>query len=510
MSSHAQQLAASVDGEQLRGRGNLAFRKGFAARTKSLFESFGAPLAGMSDYSFTEVLTALSAFPDYSLSNQILVALQAPHSSSLCSPERWTVLGRRLVRNARPVHIWAPADTRTSEERSASGFVRPTLERAEDIACSLGLRATPSGDFLFDAESISRNPLWGSLQTWKAVRAVRITDGGDHIAIRLILPGSRVLDQRVRTMVGLVKSIMQAGNTPNDETITEYLDRGTVSNGQDGSRPGRSFIHKFRLVPVYDVAETDGPALPEVPSIDFAQALQDLARHLNTQNIEVIIGSARGTYVTGENEAIHIDQKLDPSERFSALLQASADLLIGRHAQSHNRTLLTAERDAIKFVLSMHFGHPCSCPELGRGLAPDVEPHASAEVVKARLIGIHDVAKHIILGARPGYENALVKALADSQQRANDIPKKAAPSTETDAVTVQPSVSGAQQLVAPKSKSPRTKRENTLAAKPAQITPEQPSIAAARVAIAQAVDNFDPFAADLPAVSDEADFNPFA
>lgn len=509
MSSHAQQLAALVDGDPLKERSNLAFRKDFASQTKSLFESFGAPLAGLSDAPFADVLSTMAAFPTYSLGNQTLIALQSPRSSTLSSAERWADLGRRLVRNAQPVHIWAPADSRTNSERSVSGFARPTLEKAEQIAFSLGLRATTGGEFLFDAHAISQHPLWGSLQTWRNVRAVRIADGGDHIAIRLITRDGRALDRRARTMVGLVKSLMQSGSSPNDETITEYLTRGTVTAEAQGSKRARDFFQKFKMVPVYDVAETDGPDLPEVPQVDLAQALADLRVYLEAQRIGVIVSaSSHAVHASGDTASIYIEEKLDVAAQLQSLLHASADVLSQRQADAQNRELLKSERDAIKYVLSMHFDLPCSAPELGRGLAPDVEPHAAAEVVKARLVSVHDIAKQIVLGARPGYENSLLKALSTSKQKSSEIAPVTPPEPEAIKAAPTPALPPAKQIIAPKPKVVRAKRgrakEATSPIEPALV---EPKIDALKTVAASAPEEFNPFA---PAVSDETDFNPFA
>jgi hypothetical protein len=491
MPNDARLLAAMVDAPEPQERGNFAFRKDFASQTKALFESFGAPLAGMSDAPFADMLRVMASFPSYSLGNQSLIALQSPGAQSVSSAERWAALGRRVVRNPAAIHIWAPAKTRDTAP-SSNGYARPSLAQAEKIAASLGLRATQGDEFLFDAKAVGDNALWGGSQNWRSVRAVRITDGGDHIAVKLITGDGRALDRRARTMVGLVKSLMQAGSSPNDETIAAYLSR---LEGSRGIAPrSRDFFQKFTLVPVYDVSETDGSALPELPAIDRAASLQNLIAYLATQKIEVIVGDhAFKQHASGEGAEIYLNERAEKDTQLAHLTDAAADIISERRALVQGRELLKVERDAVKFVLDSHFGFSTIIPELGRGLAPNVEPHSCAEVVKARLSSVHDIAKELILAANPGYENPLLKALTQAR----------APAPQPEAIE-QPaaSVEAPKPAVAKKLETP----------KPKKASPEG-SVAVAIDAVPtitnNAPENFNPFAEN--AVKDEgADFNPFA
>jgi hypothetical protein len=490
MPNDARRLAAMVDAPEPQERGNFPFRKDFASQTKALFESFGAPLAGMSDAPFADMLRVMASFPSYSLGNQSLIALHAPGARSVSSAERWAALGRRVVRNPAAIHIWAPAKTRDTTP-SSNGYARPTLVQAEKIAISLGLRASQGDEFLFDTHVVSENALWGGSQTWRSVRAVRITDGGDHIAVKLITRDGRALDRRARTMVGLVKSLMQAGSSPNDETIAAYLTR---LEGDQGIAPrSRDFFQKFTMVPVYDVSETDGPTLPELPAIDHAASLQNLIAYLTTQKIEVIVGDhAFAQHASGESGEIYLNERAEKDTQLAHLTEAAADIISERRAMAQGRELLKIERDAVKFVLDSHFGFNSIIPELGRGLAPNVEPHSFAEVVKARLSSIHDIAKELILAANPGYENPLLKALTQAR----------APAPQPEAIDKSAAAAEAPQPVAKKLETP----------KPKKASPE----VSASVAIAEmptstkgAPEDFNPFAAI--AVKDEgAEFNPFA
>lgn len=512
MPNEARRLASLVDAPQPDDRGNLAFRKDFASQTKALFESFGSPLAGISDAPFADLLRTMASFPTYSLGNQSLIALQAPGSQSVSGAERWTGLGRRLVTNARPIYIWAPADSRATADRGPNGYARPSLERADQIAFSLGLRATQGSDYLFDAAAVGGNALWGGSQSWRAVRAVRIADGGDHIAVKLIMKDGRALDRRARTMNGLVKTLMQAGTSPNDETIAAYLNRdaGQAQPAQGAAK--RDFFQKFKMVPVYDVSETDGPEIPDLPAVDCADALKNLIAYLETQKVEVIVSDNQsGMQTAGDQATVYVEAKDDVRAQLSCLLDSAADILSDRRAQAQNRELLKVEREAVKFVLDTHFGWTSDTPELGYGLAPNVEPHAAAEVVKARLVFIRDIAKEIIVGARPGFENPLLKALTQARAPAPIAQPEAAPAQATAVVAPKPAV--VKKLEAPKSNAAQEPAGQVRRARAVRV-PESRAKAAraeeARIVPAAAtatLEDFNPFA-EVAAQQDEADFNP--
>ena len=96
MSNEARRLAALVDDTGPLERSNSAFRKDFVSRTKALFDSFGAPLAGTSDAPFSELLRVMASFPSYSLGNQSVISLQSPGAQSIANAEGWAALGRRV------------------------------------------------------------------------------------------------------------------------------------------------------------------------------------------------------------------------------------------------------------------------------------------------------------------------------------------------------------------------------------------------------------------------------
>jgi len=491
MSNDARRLAAMVDSSDAQERGNLPFRKDFASQTKALFESFGAPLAGMSDAPFADLLRTMSTFPSYSLGNQSLIALQGPASVAVSSMEKWEALGRSLVLNPRAIYIWAPTDNRAATS-SANGFARPSLDQSEKIARSLGLRPAQDGEYEFDARSIGENALWGSSQTWRTVRSVRISEGGDHIAVKLVTRDGRSLERRARTMVGLVKALMQAGTSPNDETIAGYLARLDIAQSVPVAPRNRDFFQRFKMVPVYDVSETHGPELPQIKPVDFAAALANLTEHLGKHQFEVIQGDHDFRSVsTGDAVSVYLNDRCEPRTQLAYLLDVAADALSARRAQAQARELLRVERDAVRFVLYAHFGFDSLVPELGAGLAPNVEPHSFAEVVKARLSSIHDISRDLILAACPAYENPLLKALALAREPAQAL---------YDAPTVEP----AKTAEVRKLRAPKTNK-----AKASIDAPVASLGAIADGAPITAAEDFNPFA-EVVVQEEEAEFNPFA
>jgi hypothetical protein len=496
MSQDARRLTAVVDGPQSEERSNPAFRKDFVSQTKALFESFGTPLAGMSDAPFADLLRSMASFPTYSLGNQALIALQGGAAQAVTSAERWTGLGRHLVTNARAIYIWAPIDTRGASQQNEGGYARPSIVRAEQIATSLGLREV-NGQLQFDASAVTQNALWGVSQTWRSVRTVQLTEGDDHIAVKLLMNDGRVLDRRARTMISLVKSLMQAGTSPNDETIASYLAQEAVA-GQPAK--SRNFFQKFKLVPVYDISETDGPEFGDPPALDFTAAVRNLSDYVAARKAEVIVGDHPfKTVVAGERREFYINNSCEHRTQLAYLLDAAAELLSHQLAIEQGRELLIAECMAVKFVLDTHFGFKSINPELGPGLAPNVEPHAAADVVKARLITIHDVAKSIVLAARPAYENPLLKVLSDARVP-TPLPTASPSDVQAPATEAAPTLAVVKKLEAPK---PRLKKP--LIAEAAALTAP---IAASNACAAP--EEFNPFAAETVVNEDAADFNPFA
>src|SRR6185437_13131083 len=253
MSNDARRLAAMVDSPEIDERGNLAFRKDLGTQVKVLFESFSAPLAGMFDAPFADLLRTMAAFPTYSLGSQALIAVQAPGSCCLSSAGRWADFDRRVVNNARAIYIWESTDNPPVAVHRVSGYERPSIDRARLIASLLGLRVVQDGEYQFDPVAICENALWDKSKTWRTVRSVRLIDGGDHIGVKLLLNDRRVLDGRARTMIGLVKTLMQAGTVPNDESIAAYLnghlDDTHKQSLEAGAAPRpRDFLQRFKLV----------------------------------------------------------------------------------------------------------------------------------------------------------------------------------------------------------------------------------------------------------------------
>ena len=87
-----------------------------AAAHAQLVESVGR-LAGREGWQ--EWLAFAARLPHYSVSNQLLLAAQAPHASLVMSAAQWRQVGRYPARGSTALRIWAPRRV-TEQERRAS------------------------------------------------------------------------------------------------------------------------------------------------------------------------------------------------------------------------------------------------------------------------------------------------------------------------------------------------------------------------------------------------------
>lgn len=171
-----------------------------------------------------------------------------------------------------------------------------------------------------------------------------------------------------------------------------FRDKQKDSDGQESSHIW------FKVVYVFDLEQTDGESLPELPSEclgDGAELAAELQRFAESKGIAVtyqpITGSAKG-YAHEKGSAIVIDETLASADKAAVLIHEISHCLLHFGENKPDLKLRELQAEATAYVVASHFG---LAPESGFYLASyDV----TAADLLASLETIQQTAQRIIDG----------------------------------------------------------------------------------------------------------------
>jgi antirestriction protein ArdC len=152
----------------------------------------------------------------------------------------------------------------------------------------------------------------------------------------------------------------------------------------------------FKVVYVFDVAQTDGAALPELIQASgdpgpLYPALQSIVRRggIKLDEVQYVPGSPNAEGASyGGRIALRLD--LGPAEAFRTLVHEFAHEKLHWQGEKESKTIRETEADATAFVVCRHFGiHSDSADYL---LLYDATP----DVLLSRLETVRDTAAEII------------------------------------------------------------------------------------------------------------------
>lgn len=154
---------------------------------------------------------------------------------------------------------------------------------------------------------------------------------------------------------------------------------------------------RFRVVYVYDIAQTEGPNLPEFASVqgnpgDYADRLKSLVRQLSIElTYSDKLGGADGVSKEG---FIALRPDLAPAEEFSVLVHELAHVLMhcGETREGTTKTIRETEAEAVAFVVSQAIGL-----DVGNAASDYIQLYqGDKEVLTRSLEGILKTAEQIL------------------------------------------------------------------------------------------------------------------
>lgn len=142
---------------------------------------------------------------------------------------------------------------------------------------------------------------------------------------------------------------------------------GEEKDEQDSSENHAELVTRFRIVYVFDVAQTEGKELPQVvrASGDVHECLPALEHIVRESGIDLEyvtwIWHSRTALGTSLGGRILVRSELAPADTFRVLVHEFAHELLhwkADHAEE-SKTVVETEADAIAFVVCRHFGIEC-------------------------------------------------------------------------------------------------------------------------------------------------------
>jgi len=119
----------------------------------------------------------------------------------------------------------------------------------------------------------------------------------------------------------------------------------------------------FKAACVFDVAQTEGEALPEFAKVqgDCCEQLDRLKQWIREQGITLTytnrIGPAQGASAGG---TVFLREDLEPAEEFSALVHEVAHERLHQDKVERSKTVCETEAEAVAFVVNQAVGLDCS------------------------------------------------------------------------------------------------------------------------------------------------------
>ena len=173
---------------------------------------------------------------------------------------------------------------------------------------------------------------------------------------------------------------------------------GRVTDDDDDERTAK-VVTRFRSVPVFDIADTEGEPLPGAPVLTGKACDEDLALALTlfadgegiTVQTEAIGNGAMGLSRGG---IIVIDESLEGADRFAVMAHEIGHELL-RHRERRDeldRKAREIEAESVAWTVCQHFNVPCTAPAY-LGLHG-----ADAKDIVSRLGNIVGVIQKVIAG----------------------------------------------------------------------------------------------------------------
>ena len=142
---------------------------------------------------------------------------------------------------------------------------------------------------------------------------------------------------------------------------------GRVADDDDDERTAK-VVTRFRSVPVFDIADTEGELLPEAPVLTGSACNEDLALALTlfadeqgiTVQTEAINNGAMGLSKGG---AIILDESLEGADRFAVMAHEFAhELLHHSGGERLDKQIREIEAETVAYVVCEHFGIESTAP----------------------------------------------------------------------------------------------------------------------------------------------------
>ena len=174
------------------------------------------------------------------------------------------------------------------------------------------------------------------------------------------------------------------------------------SAGQD-AEPEAQVLRGFRVVYVFDIAQTDGAPLPEPETVrgDPGPWLERLTEHVVGRGIELVKSPMpAGQYGVSTGGRIELAQGMTPAQEFAVLVHELAHELLHHDAKEErpaSRTVRETEAEAIAFVVASSAGL-----DVGSSSSDYIQLYSGDRAtLSASLARIQRVAAEIIAAAEP-------------------------------------------------------------------------------------------------------------